>query len=260
MGIHLYFTHFQSIIGAYLGRISAKLLQDRRSSCMFLSLSPYEIFARVVVIFTAMPIHEYAHGWAAAKLGDETAYYDGRLDLNPLAHLDPVGTLLLLFTGFGWAKPVRVNPRNFNRKVSMRAGMALTALAGPVANILMAFVVLVVAKLLNLLLIIVGARFSMPLQIVYMILSYMVSINVGLAVFNLLPIPPLDGYSVASYFIPAKWEYTIAQYQQYIFIGLLLVIMFTPILTVPLNLLAGLVYRLLSFATGWIDLLAGLIL
>ena len=220
----------------------------------------YQIFARLLVVFTSLPVHEYAHAWASHKLGDDTAYYQGRLDLNPLAHLDIWGTVLLLFTGFGWAKPVPVNPRNFNRKISMRAGMALTSLAGPVANILLAFIILTVAKVLNVLLILLNASISVPVGIIATILSMMVSINVGLAVFNLLPIPPLDGYSILAYFIPARWEYKIAQYRQYIFIGLLLLLMFTPILDVPLTLLANLLYRLLDFLTGWVYLLANLVL
>ena len=77
--------------------------------------SMYQIFARIVVLFTSMPVHEYAHGWMAHKLGDDTACQQGRLDLNPLAHLDPLGTILLLFTGFGWARPVPVQPHRFNR-------------------------------------------------------------------------------------------------------------------------------------------------
>ena len=136
--------------------------------------SMYQIFARVVVLFTSMPVHEYAHGWMAHKLGDDTAYQQGRLDLNPLAHLDPLGTILLLFTGFGWARPVPVQPHRFNRKISMRAGVALTSLAGPAANLLLALIIMVVYKLFAVAVIATGATITMPLGIVAEILSMMV--------------------------------------------------------------------------------------
>lgn len=223
---------------------------------MGLESALYLVFARLLVLFTSMPVHEYAHGWVAYKLGDNTARYQGRLDFNPIAHLDPFGTILLVLTGFGWAKPVPVNPRNFNRKVTMRGGMALTALAGPCANIILAFVILLIYKLLVLGLIAAGISVGSTVAIVTQILSMMVSINVSLAVFNLLPIPPLDGYNILSYFIPAKWEYKIMQYQQYIFFGLVAVMMFTNLFTVPLNMLSNLIYKLLNFATGFVDILA----
>lgn len=217
----------------------------------------FTIFARLLVLFTAMPVHEFAHGWVAYKLGDDTASYRGRLDFNPLAHLDPFGSLLLVLTGFGWAKPVPVNPRNFSRKISMRGGMALTSLAGPVANILLAFVILLVARILDVLLMIVGIHITF-MSVLMQILVMMVQINVGLAVFNLLPIPPLDGYNIVSYFIPARWEYKIAAYSQYIFIGLMFLMFFTNILSGPLSLLSGLIFKLLDFSTGFVYLIAKL--
>lgn len=217
-------------------------------------------FARLIVLFTSMPVHEFAHGWVADKLGDQTARYQGRLDLNPLVHLDPLGTILILFTGFGWAKPVPVNPTKFNRKITMRAGMALTSLAGPVANVLMATVLLLVYKIIALVLMLMNVSMGNAIQIITTILSMMVTINVSLAVFNLLPIPPLDGYHILAYFLPARWEYVIAQYSRYIFLGLFAVMMFTNILSMPLTLLSGLIYRLLDFITGFVDVLANMLL
>lgn len=198
-----------------------------------------------------MPVHEFAHGWVAHKLGDDTAYYQGRLDFNPLAHLDPFGTILLLFTGFAGQSRCRSIPATSPARFRCAAAWALTAVAGPVANIILAFFTLLLFKIL---------AYFIPMgnavSIIAQILSLMVSINVSLAVFNLLPIPPLDGYNIVSYFIPAKWEYTIMQYQQYIFLGLMALMMFTNILSGPLNILTGLIYKLLNFATGFVDLIA----
>ncbi len=217
-------------------------------------------FARLIVLFTSMPVHEFAHGWVADKLGDHTARYQGRLDLNPLAHLDPLGTILILFTGFGWAKPVPVNPSKFNRKITMRAGMALTSLAGPAANVLMATILLLVYKIIALVLMLMNVPMGNAVQIVTTILSMMVTINVSLAVFNLLPVPPLDGYHILAYFLPARWEYMIAQYSRYIFLGLFAVMMFTNILSLPLTLLSNVIYRFLDFITGFVDVLANMLL
>ncbi|MEM1484979.1 site-2 protease family protein [Oscillospiraceae bacterium PP1C4] len=217
-------------------------------------------FITLIVLFTSMPVHECAHAWAAHKLGDDTAYYQGRLDLNPFKHLDLVGSIMLLTTQrFGWAKPVPVNPRNFTRKISMRAGMALTSLAGPAANILMAFIIMLVYKLIALAMLTAGIHLGNAVAIITQILSVMVSINISLAVFNLLPIPPLDGYGIASYFIPPKWEYKFGQYRQYIYYGLLAILLFTELLTVPLSFLTSWVFRFLDFATGFIDVIARMI-
>lgn len=214
----------------------------------------------LIVLFTSMPVHEYAHAWVAHKLGDDTAYYQGRLDLNPFKHLDPIGSLMLLVTQrFGWAKPVPVNPTNFTRKISMRAGMALTSIAGPLANVLLALIVMTFYKLFALIMLAAGVSMGNAMFIVTDILMVMVSLNVSLAVFNLLPIPPLDGFNIASYFIPAKWEYKLAQYRQMIYFGLMAVLLFTNWLSMPLGFLSNLVYRFLDFVTSFIDVIARLI-
>lgn len=213
----------------------------------------------LLVLITSMPVHECAHAWMAHKLGDDTAYHMGRLDLNPLKHLDPVGSIMLLVTQrFGWAKPVPVNPRNFNRKVTMRGGMALTSLAGPVSNFILAFIVLLLYKIIVLVVVIAGIDVGNVFSVIRSILITMVSINVSLGVFNLLPIPPLDGYNIVSYFIPAKWEYKIAQYQQYIYYGLLALLFFTNIFNAPIGFLSDLIFNLLQFLTGFMDLLIGI--
>lgn len=219
---------------------------------MFTQSDLMQYFARLVVIFTTLPIHECAHGWMAHKLGDDTAARQGRLTLNPLAHIDPYGGILLFLTGFGWARPVPVNPYNFDRKRTVRGGMALTAAAGPLANILLALVLLALFKVLRIgvYALHMGAMFVTLLNI----LSMMISINVSLAVFNLLPVPPLDGYNVASYFLPAHITEKLARNSQIIFLVLLLVLWFTPILNLPISIITGLIYRLLDAVTFFLDI------
>lgn len=205
-------------------------------------------FARLVVVCTTLPIHEFAHGWMANRLGDDTAARQGRLNLNPITHIDPIGGLLILFTGFGWARPVPINPARFDRRHSMRAGMAMTAAAGPIANILLALVLMAVLKILLKLALIFGFIYTGTFMIIRTILSLMISTNISLAVFNLLPVPPLDGYSVFSYFLPPKLTYQISQYSQIIFFALML-LCFTPILQTPISIVSGWIFWLLNKLT-----------
>lgn len=204
-------------------------------------------FARLVVVCTTLPIHEFAHGWAANKLGDDTAARQGRLTLNPIMHIDIVGGLLILLTGFGWARPVPVNPSRFDRKHSMRAGMAITSAAGPIANILLALVLMILQKLLGMA-ILAGFIKNSAVGILYLILSMMVSINISLAVFNLLPIPPLDGYSIFSFFLPPKLAYQVSQHSQIIFVVVML-LCFSGILSRPIGYLSGLIWWVLDKLT-----------
>ena len=209
---------------------------------MFSRLNPVTVLVRALVLFTAMPIHECAHGWVADKLGDHTARSQGRLTLNPFHHLDPFGSVLLLLAGVGWAKPVPVNPYYFH-KIDRRAGMALTALAGPVSNLLMSIITLLIAKLLLLF----GVN-----GILVSIFITMCQINLGLAVFNLIPIHPLDGSRILSYFLPAKAADWLDEHEQIIYIIFMVVILFTNLLDVPLSFLSGLLFRTINWLTSFV--------
>ena len=172
------------------------------------TLDPITILIRALVLVTAMPVHECAHGLVADKLGDHTARSAGRLTLNPFHHLDLTGSLLLLLAGFGWAKPVPVNPYYFTKIRNRKAGIALTALAGPVSNLLMALVAMLIAKGL-LLLPVSGTAVSF----LFTIFLVVCQTNLGLAVFNLIPIHPLDGSRVLDAYLPFSWSLKIQKYQ-----------------------------------------------
>ena len=164
-----------------------------------------EVLATVAIIILILPFHEFAHGWAAYKLGDPTAKYAGRLTFNPLASVEPMGAAALLLLGFGWAKPVPVDSRYFRNP---RRDMALVALAGPAANLLASFV--------GALLFYIVLAFVPYNRVVYYILvflDYYAFINAVLAVFNLVPIPPLDGSKILASFLSDRARYTFYQYQ-----------------------------------------------
>ena len=151
-------------------------------------------------LLIAITFHEFAHAFAADKLGDDTPRQQGRLNLNPLSHLDPIGCILLLIGGFGWGKPVQINPRNFDSKVSMSKGEAIVSFAGPLMNFILAFLFLMLYYAVikfNLL----GSMDEMIIRVVTLIIYSIVMINIGLGVFNLIPLPPLDGSKILKHFL-----------------------------------------------------------
>lgn len=157
-----------------------------------------QLLASVFVVMLILPLHEMAHGFVAYKLGDRTAKNQGRLTLNPLAHLDYIGALSLILVGFGWATPVPVNPRNFKNP---KRDMALVALAGPVSNLLAALAGSIILAACNIWLI--RANITVYYYVAIFLNSY-VSVNIGLAVFNLIPLPPLDGSKILGAFLKTE--------------------------------------------------------
>ena len=159
-------------------------------------------------ILLAITFHEYAHGWTAMKFGDPTAKMMGRLTLNPLVHLDPIGTLMLFLVHFGWAKPVPVDPRYFS---DPKRQMLWVALAGPVANMILAFFsgILIIGFASS------NFMFSSNTAIIGNMLVYSLQINLALAVFNMLPIPPLDGSKILRGLLPYEYEHIAFQMEQY---------------------------------------------
>ncbi len=155
-------------------------------------------FGRLLVLVACLPIHEFAHGYIADKLGDPTPRRDGRLTLNPFAHLDLWGSVCLVLCGFGWAKPVVVNPFNLRNR---KGNMALVALAGPVSNLLMCLLFVGLTKVVTLFTV---TAVTSILGIVFLTIA---QVNLSLAIFNLLPVPPLDGSKILYFFLPNRASY-----------------------------------------------------
>lgn len=206
-----------------------------------------EILIGAVVTLIALSVHEFAHGFVSSKLGDPTPRMQGRLTLNPMAHLDPVGTILMILTGFGWAKPVQINPMYYKDRVK---GMALVALAGPLSNLILAFLGLLIGVLIMLL----GYKANMDMSLAIFITQTFVIRNLCFMVFNLIPFPPLDGFKIAGVIFPRELYYKILQYEQYIMyllIFLSLTGFFSRIIgagvNIVYNILFSVVYNLLGF-------------
>lgn len=191
-----------------------------------------QILAVLFVIFCILPVHEYAHGKIALKLGDPTAKNMGRLTLNPIASIDPMGALFILLFGFGWAKPVPVDPRYFKNP---KRDMALVALAGPVSNLLVA---LIGAIVYNIVLVV----FPTVPAFIGMFFLYYIVINISLATFNLIPVPPLDGSKILAAFLPDRMLYRFYRYQN-MFMLVIFLLLFSGVLSYPLSIFRSAVYE-----------------
>lgn len=194
------------------------------------------LLSRAFVVFCCLPIHELAHGYTAYKLGDMTAKNSGRLTFNPLAQLNPIGTIMIFLFGIGYANPVPVNPNNFKNP---KWGMALTAIAGPISNLLMGFVSVFIYYA------IVANATSTALGYVALFFYYAASVNVTLAVFNLIPIPPLDGSRVLTAFLPDSAYYKLMRYEKYIMI-VLMVVLFTGVLNSAISAISSAMMTFIS--------------
>ena len=215
------------------------------------SMTPLDLLfmmlAYAVILLLCLPVHEFAHGLVAHWCGDDTAKWYGRLTLNPFKHLDTMGTILILVAGFGYAKPVPVNSRNFR---NYKRDMILVALAGPASNFLMALVAAVAFRLTPVLF---GNHMGLDLLFA-LLFKIIIDVNITLMVFNLLPIPPLDGSRLWSSLLPGRWAYALEQYSRYITMGLM-VLIFVGALDMPLYWMQYGVYTVLDLLTGWISYL-----
>lgn len=198
-----------------------------------------ELLMTALCVFLSLSIHEFSHGLMAYKLGDNTAKSMGRLNLSPMSHLDPIGAICLFLFGFGWARPVPVNPLNFAPQ-KRKSGMVWTSLAGPLSNLITAFLAVLI---LNIIYHFVPSEEGIGatiFSVVVTLLYTLIFMNVGLAVFNFIPIPPLDGSKILSAVLPPRTYFKLMQYERYGFIILLLAINL-PIFS-----------RILNFISDWI--------
>lgn len=209
----------------------------------FLSALAY-VLSATLVIFLVTPLHECAHAFAAYKLGDPTAKNMGRLSLNPFRHIDWIGAALIMAVGFGWASPVPVNSRNFKNP---KGGMALTALAGPVSNILAAFVSIFLLYLTTFIQYSLAAASSVAalFTVLRQVFFFLARINISLAIFNLIPIPPLDGSRLLTALLPDRIYYKLMAYERYISFLLIAVVVF-GLLDYPLSYLSTVIFKGLS--------------
>lgn len=200
-------------------------------------------------VLIAITFHEFAHAWAADKLGDDTPRREGRLTLNPLKHMDPVGIAMLLFAGFGWGRPVQINPNNFNRTITIRKANALVAFAGPAMNFILAIIFSIIYGLL----IAFASSFmvSSAGEIIELIIIYIISMNVGLGVFNLLPLPPLDGSKILTAFLPTNARNWVESNEKLLYI-IFIIIWITPIATLIIRPVINLINQGLLNLIMWI--------
>ena len=198
-------------------------------------------------VLIALTFHEYAHAKAADKLGDDTPRIQGRLNLNPFSHIDPIGFAMLVFAGFGWGKPVEIDPRNFNRNMDIRKAEAIVSAAGPLMNFVLALVFMIIYFAM----ITFGFVTNELTFYIAQIVNYTVMINLGLGVFNLIPLPPLDGSKILMYFLPYNARQWFENNQMYFYIGFLIIFV-TGIASNIISPILNLVYNGYAFVVSQI--------
>ena len=209
-----------------------------------------KILLMTPILFIALPIHELAHGWVAYKLGDSTAKQNGRLTLNPFKHLDLIGVLMMYTVGFGWAKPV---PVNFSNLRNRRSGSILVAMAGPMSNILLGFISIfiggIIAKLIEVDIIVIANE--KMLQVFAYFFFILVTVNINLAIFNMLPVPPLDGSRLISGFVPEESFNRYARYEMFIGLAFFALVVLVPndFLSTFIRTVAGPIFRSMALTT-----------
>lgn len=206
------------------------IIDFMQGQASFIELFVY-ISSMCFVVFCATPLHEFAHALAAVKLGDSTPRLQGRLTINPIAHIDPIGAIMIFLFGFGYAKPVSVYMHNFKKP---KVGMAIVALAGPVSNLIQTFICLTLYVFIGYF----NTSGNMLLSYVELFFNFAAVININLAVFNLIPIPPLDGSRIATALIPDRIYYKLMQFERY-FTIILFVLLSTGILSTPLSFISN---------------------
>lgn len=204
---------------------------------------------RIGVMLVALPVHESAHALVSHWLGDDTARRAGRISLNPMRHFDPWGALCMVIGGVGWAKPVGIDARRFR---DPKAGMAITAAAGPVSNLLLSWLSYAALKAV----VYAGLPASVPGYLLAEFLRLMTLMNISLAVFNLVPVPPFDGSRVVFLFLPQKLYFRVMKYERYIMLAVLALVML-GVLDRPLSAAAGAVVGLMDRLTGFVEILFG---
>ena len=203
-------------------------------------------------VLIAITFHEFAHAKVADMLGDDTPRREGRISLNPLAHIDPIGFIMLLFAGFGWGKPVNVNPRNYNRDISIEKADAIVSIAGPAMNIILAIVFTAMYFIIYKF---TGALIytNRILSIIMQMIMYTITLNIGLGIFNLIPLPPLDGSKILIHFLPynAKtWFENNTQLFYIIFIVLWITNLISYIISPVIGVVSNGIYAMVSALFG----------
>ena len=203
------------------------------------------ILINIPIALLALSVHEAAHGYISNKLGDPTARNLGRITINPIKHLDPIGFICMVLFNIGWANPVPINTRYFKKP---RRDMALSAAAGPISNLLLAVVFALLMKLFFSLPVTVLSSLGVFTEIIILFLMQAISLNVFFAVFNLIPVPPFDGSRILYVFLPPKYYFGVMKYERYICLGFMLLLFF-GVLDPVLNLLSGtlenLIYKII---------------